>query len=99
VVLIANDETFDNFITFINAETFEVIQKIKFDGTDPNGNNILATALSSAFSIRRTETSTSIFRPLGWQPWRSPSPGATLRISGKVSFKVEKVFDFSKPLL
>jgi DNA-binding beta-propeller fold protein YncE len=45
VVLIANDETFDNFITFINADTYQVIQKIKFDGTDPNADHILANGI------------------------------------------------------
>jgi hypothetical protein len=45
VVLIANDEPFDNFITFIDADTYQVIQKIKFDGTDPNGDNIHANGI------------------------------------------------------
>ena len=43
VVLIANDG--DNFITFIDAKTYQIIQIIKFDGTDPDGNHILANGL------------------------------------------------------
>jgi DNA-binding beta-propeller fold protein YncE len=96
VVLIANDETFDNFITFINADTFEVIQKIKFDGTDPNGDKILANGIEQC-----------IFNPKDGKFWlnipntgaatlAAPLPGVTVSISGKAPFKVEKVFDFSK---
>jgi hypothetical protein len=43
--LIANDETFDNFITLIDADTYQVIQKIKFDGTNPNADHILANGI------------------------------------------------------
>jgi hypothetical protein len=43
--LIANDETVDNFITFISTETYEVLGTIKFDGTDKKGNNILANGI------------------------------------------------------
>jgi hypothetical protein len=45
VVLVANDQPFDSFITFIDADTYQVIQQIKFDGTDPNGDNIHATGI------------------------------------------------------
>jgi hypothetical protein len=51
VVLIANDETFDDFITFIGADSYQVIQKIKFDGTDRTATISSPTVLSSAFSI------------------------------------------------
>ena len=36
VVLIANDDPADNFITFIGEDSLKVIQRIRFDGTDPN---------------------------------------------------------------
>ena len=45
MVLIANDEPVDNFITFISTETYEVLGTIKFDGSDQNGNNILANGI------------------------------------------------------
>jgi hypothetical protein len=96
VVLIANDETFDNFITFINADTYQVIQKIKFDGTDPNGNKILANGIEQC-----------IFNPVDGKFWinipntgaatlTTPLPGLTLSISGSAPFHVETVFDYSK---
>ena len=36
VVLVTNSTTIDNFITFIDARKYDVIGKIKFDGTDAN---------------------------------------------------------------
>jgi hypothetical protein len=95
--LIANDETFDNFITFINADTYEVIQKIKFDGTDPNADNILANGFEQCifnpkdgnFYINIPNTGAATLTPA--------LPGVTLRISGKAPFHVEKIVaDFSK---
>jgi hypothetical protein len=96
VVLIANDETFDNFITFINADTYQVIGKIKFDGTDPNGKNILANGIEQC-----------IFNPADGKFWMNipntgaatlatPLPGVTVSISASAPFKVETVYDFSK---
>jgi hypothetical protein len=99
VVLIANPLGSDNFITFINANTFDVIQRIRFDGTDPNGDNILANGIEQC-----------IFNPKDGKfyiniPNTGPAsettllPGVTLRISGSAPFHVEKAFDFSKPPL
>jgi DNA-binding beta-propeller fold protein YncE len=45
-VLVANDEPADNFITFISTETYKVLGTIKFDGTDPKGNNIITQYIS-----------------------------------------------------
>ena len=36
VVLVANPDSVDNFITFIDEDTYGVLQQIKFDGSDPN---------------------------------------------------------------
>jgi hypothetical protein len=99
VVLIANDETFDNFITFIDADTYEVIQQIKFDGTDPNGDKILANGIEQCifnpkdgnFYINIPNTGPATATP--------PGPGVTLRISrkGKKPYQVEAIVaDFSK---
>src|SRR5262249_22103915 len=37
VVLAANDNPLDNFLVFVNTETYSIIQKVKLDGTDPHG--------------------------------------------------------------
>jgi hypothetical protein len=56
VVLMANDEPVDNFITFISTETYEVLGTIKFDGTDNKGNNILANGIEQcAFNPRESQ--------------------------------------------
>jgi DNA-binding beta-propeller fold protein YncE len=96
VVLIANDETFDNFITFIDENSYKVLQKIKFDGTDPNGAHILANGIEQCvFNPRDGKFYMNI-------PATGPtgaSRGVTLRISAEAPFHVEAIFDFSKPPL
>jgi hypothetical protein len=97
VVLIANDETFDDFITFINAETYEVIQKIKFDGTDPNGDHILANGIEQCIFNPKDGKFYINIPNTGAATLATPLPGVTLRISGKAPFHVEKVVaNFSK---
>jgi hypothetical protein len=89
-VLIANDETVDNFITFISTETYEVLGTIKFDGTDKKGNNILANGIEQCaynprdkkFYINIPATGTTT----------SPGPGLNLTISEHAPFHVERVF-------
>ena len=50
VVLVANDDPSDNFI---GEDSLRVIGKIRFDGTDANGNNILADGIEQcAFNPR-----------------------------------------------
>jgi hypothetical protein len=97
VVLIANDNPFDNFITFINAETYEVIQKIKFDGTDPNGDKILANGIEQCI-FNPKDGNFYINIPNTGAATLSPAlPGLLLRISGKAPYHVEKIVaDFSK---
>jgi hypothetical protein len=96
VVLIANDETFDNFITFIDADTYQVIGKIKFDGTDPNGDNILANGIEQCIFNPKDGKFYMNIPNTGPASLATPLPGVTVRISAKAPFKVEKVFDFSK---
>jgi hypothetical protein len=96
VVLIANDDPLDNFIAFIAEDSFKVLQRMRFDGTDPAGDNILANGIEQC-----------VFEPSDGKfylniPATGPtgaSPGVTVRISGEFPFKVEKVFDFAKPPL
>jgi hypothetical protein len=97
VVLIANDNPFDNFITFINAETYEVIQKIKFDGTDSNGNNILANGIEQCIFNPKDGNFYINIPNTGAATLATPLPGLTLRISGTAPYHVEKIVaDYSK---
>jgi DNA-binding beta-propeller fold protein YncE len=97
VVLVANDDPLDNFITFIDEDSYKVIQRIRFDGTDPNGDNILANGIEQcAFNPRDGKFYLNIPNT-GAASLKTPLPGVTVRISGKAPFKVEKVIaDFSK---
>jgi hypothetical protein len=90
VVLVANDEPVDNFITFISTETHQVLGTIKFNGSDPNGNSILANGVEQCafnpqdnkFYLNIPATGTTA----------SPGPGLVLRISQQAPFHVEKMF-------
>jgi hypothetical protein len=97
VVLIANPLASDNFITFINADTFEVIQRIRFDGTDPNGDNILANGIEQCIFNPKDGNFYLNIPNTGAATLATPLPGLTVRISGKAPFHVEKIVaDFSK---
>jgi hypothetical protein len=43
-VLVANDDPLDNFIQFWRWDTFELVETIVLDGTDPNASNFPAVA-------------------------------------------------------
>jgi len=92
VVLIANDDPLDNFITFIGEDSYKVLQHIRFDGTDPNGNKILANGIEQCqFNPRDGKFYINI--PLTGLPTATPpGPGLVLRISGSAPFHVEQVF-------
>jgi hypothetical protein len=97
VVLIANPLASDNFITFVNADTFEVIQRIRFDGTDPNGDNILANGIEQCIFNPKDGNFYLNIPNTGASTLATPLPGVTVRISGKAPFHVEKIVaDFSK---
>src|SRR5262249_1041316 len=89
VVLIANDDPLDNFITFIGEDNYKVLQRIRFDGTDPNGNNLLANGIEQCqfnprdgkFYINLPNTGPTTAAP--------PGPGVAPRISGHAPFHVE----------
>jgi hypothetical protein len=92
VVLIANDEPVDNFITFISTETYKVLGTIKFDGTDPRGNNINANGIEQcAFNPHDKKFYINIPATVAGTP-PSPGPGLTLTISEHAPFHVERVF-------
>jgi hypothetical protein len=97
VVLIANDNPFDNFITFINADTYEVVQKIKFDGTDPNADHILANGIEQCIFNPKDGNIYINIPNTGAATLATPLPGLILRISGTAPYHVEKIVaDFSK---
>jgi hypothetical protein len=96
VVLIANDDALDNFITFIGEDSYKVLQKIKFDGTDTNGNKILAKGIEQCqFNPRDGKFYLSLPNIGGGTNGVGGSTGndgAVVRISGQAPFKVEAVF-------
>jgi hypothetical protein len=105
VVLIANDDPLDNFITFIGEDSYKVIQRIKFDGTDPNagtdpttGKPILANGIEQCVFNPRDEKFYINIPNTGPSTLATPLPGLTLRISGKAPFHVEQVFTFAPSL-
>lgn len=94
VVLIANDDPVDNFIAFVGEDNYKVLQRMKFDGTDKNADNILANGIEQCvYADGKFYLNIPATGPTG------ASPGVTVRISGEFPFKVEKVFDFAKPPL
>jgi hypothetical protein len=96
VVLVANDDPLDNFIVFIGEDSFGVVGKIRFDGTDSNGANILANGIEQcAFNPRDGKFYLSLPDIGGGTNGVGGSTGhdgAVVRISGHAPFKVEKVF-------
>jgi hypothetical protein len=55
VVLMANDNPLDSFITFWSTETHTMLGKIRFDGTDPKGKNIAANGIEQCKHDPRTD--------------------------------------------
>jgi hypothetical protein len=97
VVLVANDDPADNFITFIGEDNLKVLGKIRFDGTDANGNNILANGIEQCaynprdgkFYINIPMTGAASCTATSSPPC---GPGHTLRISAHAPFHVEQDF-------
>lgn len=102
VVLVANDETFDNFITFIGEDSYKVIQKITFDGSDNNAGidpetkkPIVANGIEQCiFNPRDGKFYLNI--PNTVKGSNASAPGVTLVISGHAPFKVERIIDFAQ---
>jgi hypothetical protein len=90
VVLVANDDPADNFITFIGEDNYKVLGKIRFDGTDPNGAKLLANGIEQCqFNHRDGKFYLSLPDVGGGTGGHD---GAVVRISGHAPFTVEKVF-------
>jgi hypothetical protein len=91
VVLIANDDPADNFITFIGEDSLKVIQRIRFDGTDPAALNLLANGIEQcAFNPRDGKFYINLPNT-GASTLATPLPGVVLRISGEYPFHVEAI--------
>jgi hypothetical protein len=95
VALVANDDPADNFITFIGEDSYKVQGRIRFDGTDPNGDNILANGIEQcAFNPRDGKFYLNI--PMtGPATATTPGDGVVVRISAHAPFHVEQVFPIS----
>jgi hypothetical protein len=86
VVLVANDDPVDSFLTFISSISHTIIGKIKLDGTDPNGNNITANGIEQCqWNSENGKFYLSV-------PDIGGGAGAVLVISTRAPFHVERVF-------
>jgi hypothetical protein len=74
-----------------------VIQKIKFDGTDPNADNILANGIEQCIFNPKDGSIYINIPNTGAATLATPLPGLTLKISGTAPYHVEKIVaDYSK---
>ncbi len=91
VVLLANDDELDLFLTFISTNTYEILGKVQLDGTDPNAQNVKATngIEQCQWSPRTGKFYLAVPEVSG--PGNNSVPGAVLEIN-PASMKVEKVF-------
>ena len=92
VVLVANDDDLDLFLTFISTNTYKIVGKISLEkGTDPNAIGIKATTgiEQCQWSPRTGKFYLAIPEVNG--PGGDQVPGAVLEIN-PVLMKVEKVF-------
>ena len=96
LVLLANDDESDLFLTFISTESYKIVGKLFLDGSDRNAQNIKATngIEQCQWSPRTGKFYLAIPEVNGGSnPLNLPNqkPGAVLEIN-PVSMKVEKVF-------
>ena len=91
VVLVANDDESDLFLTFISTESYKIVGKIFLDGSDPNAQNIKATngIEQCQWSPRTGKFYLAIPEVAG--TGGNTVPGAVLEIN-PASMKVQKVF-------
>ena len=91
VVLLANDDDLDLFLTFISTESYKVVGKLHLDGSDPNAKNVKATngIEQCQWNPRTKKFYLAIPEVAG--TGANTTPGAVLEIN-PASKKVEKVF-------
>jgi hypothetical protein len=105
VVMSANDDPADNFVTFTSTETYSNLQRIKLDGTDPNGKITLSPAPPHGSTVAADGIEQCKFNPrthayylavpatvITTGATTSPGPGVILKISEHAPFHVEETF-------
>jgi len=91
VVLVANDDASDLFLTFISTNTYKIVGTIKLDGTDSNAQKIKATdGIEQCQWSPRTGKFYLAVPEVGGSG-SNTQPGAVLEIDPK-SMKVRNVF-------
>jgi hypothetical protein len=92
VVLVANDDESDLFLTFISTQSYKVLRKIHLDGSDRNAQNIKATnGIEQCQWSPRTGKFYLAVPQVGGTPGANDTPGVVLEIN-PASMKVQKVF-------
>lgn len=91
VVLVANDDPLDLFLTFISTESYKIIGKIELNGTDPNGQKINATDGIEQCQWNPRTRKFYLAIPEVNGSGDNSVPGAVLEIN-PASIKVERVF-------
>ena len=91
VVLLANDDDLDLFLTFISTESYKVVGKIFLDGSDRNAKNVKATNGIEQCQWNPRTKKFYLAIPEVNGSGRNTTPGAVLEIN-PASKKVEKVF-------
>jgi len=89
VVLMANDNPLDSFITFWSTETHQMLGKIKLDGTDADGKNIVANGIEQCKFNPRTGY---FYLNLPATLADGSGPGLVLRITAEAPFQVVDFF-------
>jgi hypothetical protein len=91
LVLVANDNELDLFLTFISTETYKVVGKIFLDGSDRNAQNVKATNGIEQCQWNPRTRKFYLAIPEVSGTGANTTPGAVLEINPS-SMKVEKVF-------
>jgi hypothetical protein len=89
VVLMANDNPLDSFITFWSTETHQMLGKIKLDGSDKDGKNIVASGIEQCKFDPRTGY---FYLNLPATLADGSGPGLVLRITAEAPFQVIDFF-------
>jgi hypothetical protein len=92
VVMIANDDPADLFVTFISTKTYAVLGKISFKGGDPNAGGIIATNGIEQCQWSKSTGKIYLNIPENNGPGNDSKPGAVAVIDVK-KMKVVDVFN------
>jgi hypothetical protein len=106
IVLVANDDPLDNFLTFINSETHSIIGTThKLDGSDPNFKIMLTPAVPGTTKVAADGIEQCKFNPRTGSYYLAvpatvvtttsgtqAGPGVVLKISAKPPFHLEQTF-------